>query len=150
MKYLAKIGFTLLTLSLLFACKKDKNFPKTPVIEHRDFIKYSDKQADWKIGFTDGDGDFGVRNDNDSTNFLVSVFAIKDNIAEKIEPAVGYRVPAISGVRTENGVEGEFILHIEPDLYRILNLDSIYFTGYVLDRTGNSSNTIQTPTFTTD
>lgn len=146
-----KIGFCLLLIVGLPACKKNNNFPDEPQIEVRDFYKVNNTLAIWKIGFTDGDGDIGVRNAGDEDNFIVSIFSIVEGEAV-IRPGQSYRIPVVENIRTANGIEGEFEFRIETDLLLLdsIPIDSAYYRAYVIDRSGNASNTVETPIFTTN
>lgn len=142
-----KLSFTLIGLFafLTFGCKKDKDFPKTPQLNVREFIRVSNEEVRWKVGFTDGDGDFGVRNENDPDNFILTIYSIENGIAIE-KDANNYRIPQIEDVPIENGVEGEFLLAIDNlDLFLIDGIDSLYYRGYAVDRAGNQSNTIESP-----
>jgi len=142
-----KLSFSLIGLLLFSACSEDSDFPATPQLNVREFAKVSPDEVVWRIGFTDGDGDFGVRNENDGDNFILQIFSIENGVAEE-QPATNYRIPQISGVPTDNGVEGEFRLNIDNlDLFRLDNIDSLYYRGYAVDRAGNRSNTIESPRF---
>lgn len=155
MKFSAKILLSLFLSSMILGCDSDNNFSTTPELKIRSFEKVNDNRAIWKIGFTDGDGDIGVRNDGDPDNFIVTVTSIKDGILKEI-PTSNYRIPVVQNIRTEKGIEGEFEFVLDTDLYRfdtdsigtIIRIDSIYLSGYVLDRSNKSSNTVETPIFT--
>lgn len=141
----------MLFLASLISCKKDNNFPDEPVIEVRDFYKQNNNIAIWKIGFTDGDGDIGVRNAADEDNFIVSIFSIIDGRANERE-GQAYRIPVVENIRTAAGIEGEFEFKIETDLLLLdsIPIDSAYYRAYVIDRSGNQSNTVETPIFSTN
>jgi len=143
----SNLSLSLLIIFFLFACREDSEFPSTPELTVREFSQFSQDRVVWTIGFTDGDGDFGVRNDNDADNFILSVFSIEAGQAVEL-PSTNYRIPQIRDVPTENGVEGEFRLNIDDlDLLRIDNIDSLFYQGYAVDRAGNQSNTIESPRF---
>tara|TARA_R110000868_G_scaffold122090_1_gene323656 strand:- start:758 stop:1207 length:450 start_codon:yes stop_codon:yes gene_type:complete len=146
MKGITKIGFCLLSFLGLVACENDKNFPITPVLESRSFVKTSNFNAIWTIGFTDGDGDIGVRNNNDSDNFFVTIFSIEADTIIEI-PGRSFRIPVVQNIRTTKGIEGSFEFRIETDL--LLPIDSVQYSGYAVDRAGNESNVVFTPIFST-
>lgn len=136
-----------MALLTLLSCRDESEFPNTPQLKVREFSQISQDAVLWRIGFTDGDGDFGVRNDNDADNFILTIFSIENGQANDV-PATNYRIPQIRGVPTDKGVEGEFSLNIDNlDLLRIDGIDSLYFRGYAVDRAGNRSNTIESPRF---
>ena len=153
MKPFVKIGFSLCLFLLLFACKKDNNFPDGPVLEVRSFEKTSNTRAVWKVGFTDGDGDLGTRDTSDAPNFIVTYFAIEDDTLREIEDINGgnYRIPTIDKIRTAAGVEGQLEFRIDTDLYKASDnpVDSILLRAFARDRSNNESNVIETPIFPT-
>lgn len=132
-----------------FACKKEKDFSIIPEIESRDFYLTSDSSALWVVGFTDGDGNIGIKSDEvGDPNFPYQVYTIENGQASLIEDTVnrGFRVPPIDGVETENGIEGELQLSFTGlDLFKAFGIDSLYFSAYLIDRDGNQSNTLNTP-----
>lgn len=156
MKIKLKYIVPLLILLSIFACEQDKNFPDTPFIKTESFERLSEKDADWLISFTDGDGDFGILNQAvDSPNFITRIFArpVDDGDSTTNEDTLivfngqNYKIPAIRGIRTAAGIEGTIDIKIEGlDGFRIANqYDSVYYEGYVVDRSGKQSNTIRTP-----
>lgn len=132
-------------LLALSACKKDKDFPISPQLNVREFNRIGNYEVQWKVGFTDGDGDFGVRDENDPDNFILKIFTMDNGVITERD-ANNYRIPQIEGVPIEGGVEGEFSLAIDNlDLFLIDQIDSLYYRGYAVDRAGNESNIIETP-----
>lgn len=151
MKMNAKIGFCFFISLGFLACSNDKDFPNTPVLTERNFsVEVHGKRAIWTIGFTDGDGDIGVRNDNDSDNFFVEIFSVINDTMTEFSKTT-YRIPVVENIRTEKGIEGSFEFIIDIDLLRISSepIDSAVYSGYVVDRSGNESNTVFTPAFST-
>jgi len=152
MKTSTKIGFCFLFLGILSACEKDNEFPVEPVLEVRSFEKTDEDNAVWKIGFTDGDGDIGVRDELDQDNFIVTIFAVfQDSLIER--SGTSYRIPIVQNIRTTKGIEGEFEFRIQTQFFRLDSLldtipyDSLMYTGYAIDRSGNRSNNVSTPAF---
>lgn len=152
MKGFVKIGIGLLFLSGLWACQEDKNFSDIPELFYRDFQIIETNQdpgpiAIWKLGFTDGDGNIGVKNDKDSNNFIVTGYHFVDGQAIPLPKLQDYRIPAAENVSSRNGIEGEFKFELELNPYKSSGIDSMYLEGYVIDRAFNQSNSIQTPVF---
>ncbi len=150
MKGIAKIGIGISLALAIWSCKDDDSFPETPELFFRDFIEGTDSLAVWSLGFTDGDGDIGVRNDNDPDNFIISGYKIVNGQEDTLPPLLSYRIPVVRNVVTKNGIEGEFEFKIEKKPYANAGFDSIYISGYVIDRAGNQSNTVRTPIFRTN
>ena len=155
MNLITKIGIGISFATALFACGDDDQFSDTPELTYRSFQVLvgsdgRDSLGIWSIGFTDGDGDFGVRNDEDPDNFIVDGFQIVNGQEERLNTLVNYRIPIIKNVVTKNGVEGKFEVKIGYDSYRIGGIDTLYLIGFAKDRAGNESNLVQTPIFTTN
>lgn len=153
MKCLTKIGIGFSLVLSLAACRDDDEFSKIPELFFRDFQKTSNTTAVWSLGFTDGDGDIGVRNDNDPANFIVTIYRIDNGVETAIPDSVvdsDYRIPVVRNIPTSNGVEGEFKFTLETSAYLLFNppIDSMYISGFVRDRANNESNIVRTPVFT--
>ncbi|MDB9963887.1 hypothetical protein OAD50_02280 [Vicingaceae bacterium] len=152
MKSFVKIGIGILILSGISACQEDKNFSDVPKLFYRDFqIVETDQDSGpmgiWKLGFTDGDGNIGVRNTADSNNFIVTGYSYVNGAIIPLPKLQGYRIPASENVSSKNGIEGEFRFELEINPYRSSGIDSMFLEGYVIDRAFNQSNSIQTPIF---
>ena len=51
-----------MAITLLFSCKKEKDYPVIPAIEYKEFLYNSSSQdGDFVFKFTDGDGDIGLK-----------------------------------------------------------------------------------------
>jgi len=139
-------------LTGLLACQEDKNFPDVPELFYRDFQIIETNQdrgpiAVWKLGFTDGDGNIGVKDTSDADNFIVTGFHYIDGSVIPLDALQDYRIPASENVSSRNGIEGEFKFELELNPYKSSGIDSMYLEGYVIDRAYNQSNSIQTPVF---
>ncbi len=153
MKFFTKIGICLFIVAAFFSCSKESDFPNIPFIETIDFQKTNNLEVIWKIRFTDGDGDVGVRNEADPDNFIVEIFVVENGVAyiDSNLQASNYRIPVVQGIRTAKGVEGEIEITIDGlDFLNAAGYDSLYYTGFLIDRSLNKSNTIRTPTFSTN
>jgi hypothetical protein len=152
MKSFVKIGIGICFLTLLFSCRDDKDFSDIPELFYRDFTVVDQGGtegllATWKLGFTDGDGNIGVRNEADSANFIVTAFRTDSGKLKQLPQLNNYRIPAAENISTRNGIEGEFKFVLKLIDYQMENIDSVYLEGYVLDRDLNASNVISTPIF---
>tara|TARA_B110000046_G_scaffold112201_1_gene119331 strand:+ start:23639 stop:24103 length:465 start_codon:yes stop_codon:yes gene_type:complete len=152
MKSYVKIVIGIFFLSGISACQEDKTFSDVPELFFRDFQIVETGQdsgpiAIWKLGFTDGDGNIGVRNTTDSNNFIVTGYRYVDGAIIPLPKLQGYRIPASENVSSKNGTGGEFRFELEINPYRSSGIDSMYLEGFVIDRAFNQSNAIQTPVF---
>ncbi|MBL4708321.1 MAG: hypothetical protein JKY48_07790 [Flavobacteriales bacterium] len=153
MKYLTKIGIGFSLALSLAACRDDDEFSEVPELFFRDFQKTTSTTAVWSLGFTDGDGDIGVRNDDDRDNFIVTIHRIDNGVESIIPDSIvdsDYRIPVVKNIPTSNGIEGEFKFTLETLSYKLFPepVDSMYISGFVRDRANNESNVVRTPVFT--
>ena len=130
------------------ACRPDDDVSEVPELFYRDFQK-NDSIAIWSLGFTDGDGDLGYReNSSDTNNFIVTGYQTVDGVEMPFpNPLSNYRIPVVRNVSTKNGIEGEFKFTIELSLFRDRGFDTMRISGYVQDRAFNRSNSVSTPLF---
>jgi hypothetical protein len=151
-KLYTKIGISGLICLGFFACGKESDFPNRPILKTRSLDRLSPDVAVWRIGFTDGDGDIGVRRDrSDPDNFFVKFNIYENGVIDTVVQGENYRIPVVEGVRTAAGVEGEIAFKIDGiDFLRAAGYDSIQISGYAVDRSGNESNRINTPIFRTN
>lgn len=135
-----------------FACEKESDFPDEPILKTRSFDRITIDSAVWRIGFTDGNGDFGVRNDqNDPANFFVRISIFENGLVDTVFEGENYRIPVVRGIRTAAGVEGEVAIKINGiDFLRAEGFDSVQYSGYAVDRSSDTSNVVSTPIFRTN
>lgn len=149
MKLWTKIGICSLIFAATSACEKESDFPDEPVLKTRSFVRKSEAVAVWRIGFTDGNGDLGVRNDSDPDNFFVRILIYKNAVVDTIIEGENYRIPVVKGIRTAAGVEGEIAFEIDGiDFFKAAGYDSLQYTGFAVDRSKDTSNVVKTPIFT--
>ena len=143
-------------LIFLSGCVTKPDFSNIPYLEFTGMDKNIMTQGDFNsdsifiyLKFTDGDGDLGF----ESTDSLPNLFVIDsrtDNIAESI------KIPKLPDTGTGNGVSGEIELKLYttcclfenniPPCSVIDNIlyDTLYYKIYLIDRAGNSSDTVYT------
>lgn len=148
MKLFTKIVICTLLGAGMLACEKDKDFSDIPELTFRDFERLSASNAVWRIGFQDGDGDIGSDVGDTAVNFVVTIYNINDGVDSAMS-GQGYRIPIVENIRTASGIEGEIKFDLTGlDAFKLIqgvNVDSIYYEGYVIDRSGNRSNSVNTP-----
>ena len=151
-----KIKHLLLILALiagLYACVKKKTYSQKPEIEFKEFIPYADESGDMVIRFSDGDGDIGKTQD-DQTNNLFTTYYYFDTVIGAFRAF--YSATLLDTVRTPykirkpiddyNGkpISGE--VAVEMNLYRPdPSHKRIKYVMYVVDNANNVSNILTTP-----
>ena len=137
----------------LYACVKKKTYSQKPEIEFKEFIPYADESGDMIIRFSDGDGDIGKTQD-DQTNNLFTTYYYFDTILGKFTAL--YSAANLDTIRTPykirkpaddyNGkpITGE--VAVEMNLYRPdPSHKRIKYVMYLIDNANNVSNVLTTP-----
>ncbi|HHS95789.1 MAG TPA: hypothetical protein ENJ45_04300 [Phaeodactylibacter sp.] len=145
-----------LLLLIVAACREPPDYPDEPVIEFVGMNKstmvqgqLNNDQLQMTISFTDGDGDLGSNNNEDSTK----VYLIDPRYDPPLTTTV--TIPLVPELGTGNGISGEMTFRvfnsccIYPGLpitcepYEGYPTDTIVYSIYIIDRKGNKSNVIQ-------
>ena len=160
----------LILLSLLvFSCKKDKQFPKEPFIEFKEFSQILDINGKDSIGnlhvyFTDGDGDFGLspadtfapfnRGSVFYYNFFINYYEKQNgNWVRIVYPAITpggdtlanhSRIPNLTPEGQNKTLEGDIYMSLFTN-NPFSTFDTIRYEVTISDRALNRSNQIQTP-----
>ena len=157
-----------MAITLLFSCKKEKDYPVIPAIEYKEFL-YNPvlQEGNFVIKFTDGDGDIGLKQSDtfppfDATSYYYNNFCLY--IYERINGTYQYltvfntttqqndikffpyRIPYIEPVSANGSLKGELKTEINIGLMLpFLHSDTLQFEAYIFDRQLHKSNTIRTP-----
>ncbi len=152
----SKIGLLLLLSLAGWQCLDSPNFPDTPVIKYigisKDTLDQGQFQEDSltvQFSFTDGDGDIGRTNQQDSNNifFIDERTGILDNT---------FGIPEIPKEGAGNGIEGvvKIVLFSTCCIYNdgsdpcspnpSVPIDTIQYRIYITDQAGHKSNEILT------
>lgn len=145
-------------------CRKDEKFPVIPHIEFLEFVKYGNDSADFRISFTDGDGDLGLDQgdtlppfDSASGNAenIYMLYYQKDTltgqwVTYELSPSdtivnlltYNYRIPRIDPQGQNKSLEGEIIVHMYPP-FNVQN--PFKYEVYIKDRALHQSNKIVSP-----
>ncbi len=154
MKLLQFFGFGFLVLQ---ACTQPPEYPVEPVIEYLSVSKNTMREGKFQedtiyvtIGFTDGDGDIG-REDTDNTIDLF-VTDLRTGITDNT-----YKVPYVPELGSGNGISGTITFQLyatccifdEPGYVPCEDVapapfDTVRYEIYLIDRAGHVSNTVQT------
>jgi len=126
---------------LFFSCKKDAAFSVVPTIEFKSISpstaqEYID-EISITISYTDGDGDLGENNPD-----IYNLFVLDNRIGIEYK----FRIPELSPNGNEIAIEGNFNIKINGSgITNGSTSQQVNYDIYVIDRDGNSSNTISTP-----
>ncbi|MFK7806396.1 MAG: hypothetical protein AB8F74_01220 [Saprospiraceae bacterium] len=152
--------FVLLLLALA-SCRDPPDYPDEPVIEFVSMSKNTMIQSPLaaagdfvfvNVSFTDGDGNLGSNNFNDSTRVYYSDMRFTPAL-----PQPPISIPLIPELGSGNGISGDITIKIPTTccLYPGVGLpceplagfptDTVSYEIYILDRDDNKSNVIQTP-----
>ena len=136
-------GLVLLVVLVSTGCEtisKEPQFPLEPMIEleeiSNDTIVQFEEGIRIKIKYEDGDGDLG-----NSDPDINSIF-IKD---DRLENADEYYLAPLAPVNSEISITGSLDIQLSTT-FLLSNADSetTKYTLFVVDRSGNQSNTIET------
>lgn len=166
MKRVSKYGSFLALVGTLglTSCLKTEEFPPQPSIAFKSFEQFADS-AVITIGFTDGDGDIGLGQDqtdppHDTSsyyyyNYYLEYF-LKENGSWVLKDTIGHRIPVITPTGQNKALEGEIarrfeavqIPGFESPWYANLDdadeNDTVRFECLIIDRALNVSNKVST------
>ena len=162
-----KMGTLLFSLSILcWGCMDLETFPDEPQITFKSFAKKSDGTgAQLIFSFTDGDGNFGLNQEDTAGVFAdcttrYNVFCdyyekqngtwIKVSLDPCLDPDIipfYYRAPVAVPEGQYKAQKGTVTLDINPIYYLPSNFDTCKFKLHVIDRSLNQSNEIETNEF---
>jgi len=164
MKTILKITILLVFISLLVeSCREKEEYPPEPILAYESFTVYRnadnvDSLGILRISYTDGDGDLGLFPGDSGTNFFVSYYKMVNGelkIGTRYNPTTGEidtinfnaRIPILVPPEYTSWIKGEIEDTINPlsDPTSQKPVDTIMFKAWVVDRSGNVSNTVETP-----
>ena len=136
--------FYILILTLFFSCKKAEDITTSPNIDFQEISpsmvqEYID-DINITISYNDSDGDLG---ENNSDIYNLFVLDNRNGIEYK------FRIPQLSPNISEISITGKFNIKINgTGITNESTTQQVDYTIYVVDRAGNSSNSITTPSIT--
>lgn len=163
-----KMGwFFIVSVALSFlGCLDLESFPNEPQITFKSFnIAADGNGAALQISFTDGDGNFGLNQEDTAGVFSdclnrYNVFCdyyekqngqwVKVSLDPCLDPNIipfYYRAPVAVPEGQYKAQKGVITLDIQPIYYLPSNFDTCKFKIHVIDRTLNKSNEIETTEF---
>ncbi len=157
MHYRYLLCVALMTLFLVLSCTKPPDYPNEPVIEFLSMTKNTmvqgrsidDDFLRMTISFTDGDGDLGSNNNEDTTKVYIA------DTRRDIPDIQPISIPMVPELGTGNGISGEatFVVNTSCCIYPIpasnceplagFPTDTIFYEIYIVDRAGNKSNVVR-------
>ena len=148
---------SLLGISVLSSCVKEKSFPPEPVIAFKEFIKLGPDSADCVITFNDGDGDIGIlASDLTSPNDFRMKYLYKDidGVFKPFDiipatPAMDtlfyeYRVPNLTPEGQYKALNGEIKAKLRAAPIYGPGHTVVKFEITLRDRAGHLSNMVST------
>jgi hypothetical protein len=146
----------LMLLLMIAACRNPPNYPDEPVIEFLSMNKNTMQQGFanqdqilMTISFTDGDGDLGSNNNEDSTKVYFA------DTRYPIPEVYTVSIPLVPELGSGNGISGDITFRVGTSccLYNGastscmpipgLERDTIVYDIYIIDRKGNQSNVVK-------
>jgi hypothetical protein len=147
-----RLVFFILTIGLVYSsfnsCIKPPDYGEVPVIEYKsisaDTVNENTDSLIIVFSFTDGDGDVGPTDDQDSTINLFLIDSRDNSIKE-------YQLPNITPGGNVKAISGEVTVKVESFACQPGNeFDQMTYTIQIKDRAGHLSNTINTDPITID
>ncbi len=145
MRNISTLILTLLLICVLFSCRKDTvAFADTPSLE---FVKITPivvaefvDEVKITVLYRDKDGDIG-ENDPEVKNLFLT-----DN---RNDVEYSFRIPELTPQGSEIAIEGNFEINLKVlSVIGYQQEESATFSVYILDRSGNKSNTVTTESIT--
>lgn len=158
---MTNLRFIPILLLLLVGCRPESEYPDEPIIEFKSFQASGDEGV-LIIGFTDGDGDIGLKETDIYPPFDTSSFYFNNiflTYEEKVngawvagtdingDPIVfAYRIPYVTPEGQNKALKGEIKVRISPIFYNpnSVNSDTVRFHVKIFDRSLHESNEITT------
>ena len=142
-----RLAFFLLLLFSLFSCIRRKDIGPAPEIEFLEF-KYIGPEghdtAEFQLGYIDTDGDLFW----DQTNLIVNTYVWSVDSGKFVFDLSWQRIirPPGNGIYDGKSIEGYIYLN-EKEWRSSLN-NVVRFDIVMVDKKGNASNVVSTPSFT--
>jgi hypothetical protein len=171
MKKIVFIAFILFVGTAFFSCKKKSSEPTPgpPEVKYMDFNVVKETEAYFHFGFTDPDGDIGLKNsDTDGVFKYPSIYNSDFHMRLQIystlinnwkdtavyNPSTSkkdtleflYRIPYVDPQSKDKSLTGE--VYVEMTGYRFLtSIKRFRYQFYIYDRSQHKSNVVTTPEF---
>ena len=146
MNHFSKIALILFLLlgGFHYSCKKKSKYSTIPEITFKSFEKFGADSAHLTVYFTDGDGDIGLTQAEDSLfNFFTIYYQKKNGVFEVRQPKIplNFRIPMLNSSKKSKSLEGDIVItFLNPYYFPTLTMDTIKYEFYLRDRANNESN----------
>lgn len=136
-------------LILSFSCKKVQTYSVIPNLTFKEVAKLKDSNSKdtsliLKFNFTDGDGDIGLSQTDQSNDFSARISYKLNGIWLMDTVDYKYHIPYIVPEGRSNALKGELDIAITRTSLGFIPWDTIKFNCYILDRAQHQSNTVAT------
>jgi len=151
-----KVALVLIGVAVLVAgCLKHEKFPVEPVIEYKSFEQFGDS-ASLVFKFTDGDGDIGLdEGDNSSpfdtasafyNNLFLEYFELQEGVWTPVDLPIRYRIKRITPTGQNKTLEGEIAIAMQgfPASFALLDSGQVRYSIQLVDRALHLSNVVLT------
>lgn len=146
MNNFSKIALILILLlgTGFYSCKKKSKYSNVPEITFTSFEKFGADSAHLTLYFTDGDGDIGVTQAEDTVfNFFTIYYQKKNGVFQIKQPKIplNFRIPILNSSKKSKSLEGDIVItFLNPYYFPTLTSDTIKYEFYLKDRANNESN----------
>ncbi len=140
-------------LAMLQSCRNNETYPDEPVVKFKDFT-FTDtsiignlmKRGTLTFSFTDGDGDIGFDTASPRQNTIfMTKYKMQNNVLSQMDLLVelNYFVERIFTDENPHAISGDIKVE-DLNEYSMSFGDTIMYKFYIVDRSGNRSNTDST------
>jgi hypothetical protein len=149
----------ILASMMLSSCLKENSYPIEPVLTFQELRTFNGDSARLILGFTDGDGDFGL-NDGDTLspnfcgtcpyhqNLILDYYELQNGDWTEVEPALPFnvRVPYLQPTGQDKSQAGNINV-LMLDYYLDTPFDTFKFVIKGYDRALHESNQVETSAY---
>lgn len=150
-------GLLVVALFLLFACSTNTNLDPKPKITFKSLTTEPDSSF-LILGFTDGDGDIGLSQNDTAGEFryncFIDIYRQTNGqwVKQEFWIPYYYRVPVLKKTKKDKPLEGDIVIELldfPPDL-ATPDIDTLKAVIFIKDRAQNKSNEVESDVFYRD
>lgn len=135
------------------ACVKKKSYSQSPEIEFKSFVPFAGDTADFTITFSDGDGDIGKAQEDQTKNMFMTYYYLdtltgkyvaKYDFNNSDTVRLDYIIRKPKDEYTGKPISGEVLVRINE--YRhSKKVKKLKYVVYIVDNANHKSNILTTP-----